>query len=324
MRGCLRIIVAFGCLSFCAPAVEAQPYPSKPIRIIVPVAPGGANDTITRAIGQRLAEAWSTTVIVENRVGGNTQIGAEHVSKAAPDGYTLLSSAERTFVVNQFLHSKLSYDPMKDFVPVSGLGLVNQILAVHPSLSAQTVQDLAVLAKAKPGALTYATNGPGSAPHLNMELLQRMADIQLTPIHYRGGAPSITDVVGGHVQMALLSVGLIEQPWKAGKLRALGVGSRQRLAQFPTLPTIAESGVPGFDAVSWFGLFAPAGTPQEIVVKLNGEIQRILADTSFRERFLAPSFFEPIAGGSEEFALFVRTEAAKWSRVIKEAGITAQ
>lgn len=324
MRAWLPAVIAFGLLSSCFSEVEAQSYPSKPIRIVVPVAPGGANDMLARAFGQRLAEAWGTAVVVENKPGGNTQLAAEYVSRATPDGHTLLSSAERTFVVNPFLYGKLSYDPVKGFVPVSGLGVINQILAVHPSFTAQTMQELIAHAKAHPGRLTYATNGPGSAPHLNMELLQHMAAISLVPVHYRGGAPSLADLIGGHLQIGLLSVGLVEQPWKAGQLRALGVGSKERLAQFPALPTIAESGVPGFSAASWFGLFAPAGTPQEIVLKLNTEAHRILNDTTFRERFLGPNFIEPIAGSPEQFASYVRTEAAKWSGVIREANIRAE
>jgi tripartite-type tricarboxylate transporter receptor subunit TctC len=196
------------------------------------------------------------------------------------------------------------------------------VLAVHPSAPYTSVGELIAAAKARPGTLNYATLGTGSSPHLNMEMLQHMAGVQLTPVHYKGGAPALTDVMGGHVPMIIISTTLSAKPYKAGQLKILGVGSAQRLAAFPEVPTIAESGLPGYEAVSWFGLFAPTGTPREVVNKINADVQRVLADPDFREKFLAPNHFEPITGSPGEFGEYVKREAEKWRRVVKAAKIT--
>jgi tripartite-type tricarboxylate transporter receptor subunit TctC len=321
MKTCLRALAMLACLALCPATMQAQTYPAKPVHLIVPYAAGGATDVIARAIGQRLSETWGQQVIIENKAGAGTQIGAEAVAKSAADGYTLLATAEATFVVNPYVYSKLPYDPVKDFVPVSGLGVLNQVLVVHPSLPVQSVGELIARAKAKPGELNYGTLGIGSSSHLNMEMFQSQAGVKLTSVHYRGGAPAMTDLIGGHIPMLFISVTLTAQPWKAGQIRALGVGSSQRLPQFPELPTVAESGLPGFSAVTWFGLFAPSGTPPEIVTKINTDVQRLLADPGFKEKFLDPNFFEPITGSPEQFAAYVQAEAAKWSKVIKEANL---
>jgi tripartite-type tricarboxylate transporter receptor subunit TctC len=303
-------------------SAQAQPYPSRPVRIVVPLPPGGATDAITRAVTPRLAEIWGQQIIIENKGGANTQIGTEVVAKAAPDGYTLLATAEATVAVNPFLYRNLSYEA-KDLVPISGLGIVTQTLTVHPSVPANTVAELIALAKAKPGALNYGTLGIGSSSHLNMLSFEAMAGIKLTPIHYRGGAPALTDVIGGHTQALFISVALMNQPWKAGQLKALGVGGDRRVALLPELPTIAESGLPGYQAVSWFGLFAPHGTPREIVHKINADVQRILTDASFQERFLIPNFYQAILGSPEQFADYVKAEQAKWGAIIRDAKLSA-
>jgi tripartite-type tricarboxylate transporter receptor subunit TctC len=307
-------------LALCSGAL-AQSFPSKPVHMVVPLAAGGAADTIARAVAQRLAETWNQQVLIENKAGANTQIGAQQVAKSAPDGYTLLASAETTFVVNPSLYSKLSYDPAKDFAPISGLGIINQALIVHPSVPATTVKELISLAKAKPGELTYGTFGIGSSGHLNMEMFQGMAGVTLRPVHYRGGAPALTDVMGGHTDALFISLGQMAQPWQAGQVRALAVGSRKRVAEFPQLPTVAESGLPGFEAASWFGLVAPSGTPPEIVRKINADVQRILTDAAFKEKFLVPNRYEPIIGSPEEFAAFMKADTEKWTKVIKDANV---
>jgi tripartite-type tricarboxylate transporter receptor subunit TctC len=263
----LAIIACFASLH-----AHAQSYPSKPVRVVVPLPAGGATDVITRAVSARLSDMWGQQIVIENKGGANTQIGAEAVAKAAPDGLTLLATSESTLAVNPFLYRKLAYDP-KDLIPVSGLGIITQALVVHPSVSAASVKDLIALAKAKPGELNYGTLGIGSSSHLNTLNFENQAGIRLTPVHYRGGAPALTDVIGGHTQALFISVTLMNQPWKAGQLRALGVGGAKRVPQFPDLPTIAESGLPGYEAVSWFGLFAPAGTPPDIVRKINADVQ---------------------------------------------------
>jgi tripartite-type tricarboxylate transporter receptor subunit TctC len=321
MTSCIRNLITLACLGLGLLPAQAQTYPAKPVRIVVPFAAGGATDVIARAIGQRLGEAWGQQVIVENKPGANTQLGAADVAKAAPDGYTLLATAEGTFVTNPVLYAKLPYDPVKDFVPVSGLGLITQVLVVNPAAPMRTVADLVALARTKPGELNYGTFGIGSASHLNMAMFEGMAGIKLAPVHYRGGAPAVTDVIGGHIPMLFVSVTLMAQPFKTGQLRALGVGGAKRLAQFPDLPTIAESGLPGFQAVSWFGLFAPAGTPNPIVAKVNADVQQILASAAFRQQFLDPNFYEPIPGTPEQFAEYVRTDAARWANALKDTTI---
>jgi tripartite-type tricarboxylate transporter receptor subunit TctC len=303
-------------------AALAQPFPSKVVKMVVAYAPGGATDVVTRAVAQRLSPMWGQPVIIENKPGANTNVAAAEVAKAPADGYTLLSTAESTFAVNPYVYATLPFDPVKDYVPVSGLGIIQQVLAVHPGAPYKSVGELIAAAKAQPGKLNYAAFGPGSSPHLNMEMFLHMAGVQMTAVHYKGGAPALTDVIGGHVPMIILSTTLTAKPYKAGQLRILGVGAKERLAAFPELPTIAESGLPGYEAVSWFGLFAPTGTPREVVNKVNADVQRVLADPDFREKFLAPNYFEPVGGSPAEFADYVKREAAKWKGVIQQARIS--
>jgi tripartite-type tricarboxylate transporter receptor subunit TctC len=317
----LALGLAFGSCT----GASAQSYPSKPIHIVVPFAPGGITDVIGRALGQRLSEAWGQQVVVENKPGGGTgQVGTDYVAKSAPDGYTLLVTADATFVTAPHTYSKLPYDALNDFVPITGLGISPQALIVHPSLPARTVSDLVELAKKKPGEINYGTFGIGSSGHLNIILIEGMTGTKFTPVHYRGAAPAITDVIGGHIQMIIVSIGLITQPWQAGNLKVLGFGSTTRLAQYPDVPTLAESGLPGYEAGSWYGLAAPKGTPPDIVAKLNAETQRIFNDPAFREKFLAPSFIFSIVSSPGEFADRIRRESAKWGKVIKDANVTVE
>ncbi len=311
-------------LGFAASAQPAPSYPAKPIRLVVPFAPGGITDILARALGQRLAEAWGQQVVVENRPGANSQVGAEVVARAAPDGYTLMVSADTTFVMNPHLYGKVAYDALADFVPVSGLGISPQALVVHPGVPAVDVNGLVGLARTKPGELNYGTFGIGSSGHLNIELLQSMTGTKFTAVHYKGAAPALTDVIGGHIQMMIVSIGLVTQPWQAGQLKVLGFGSTARIAQFPDVPTIAESGLPGYEAASWYGLVAPHGTPREIVDKLSAETRRIFGDATFREKFLAPNMIFSIAGSPEHFAARIRTDYVKWGKVIRDANVKVE
>jgi tripartite-type tricarboxylate transporter receptor subunit TctC len=303
-----------------APA-QTQGLPAKPIHIVVPYPAGGSVDIITRAVTQRLNAMWGQSVVIENKAGGGTQIGAEAVAKSAPDGATLFATGMETFAITPFMHSKLSYDPDKDFTPVSGLGLSNQFLVVPASSGLKSVRDLIAQAKAKPGDLQYGTIGLGGSSHINMVLFESMAGVKLTPIHFRGGAPLVTDLLGGHVPMSFLSGALVDQGIKAGKLRPIAIASKQRLPQYPNVPTVAESGVPGFEAVSWYGLWAPRATPREVVVRVNSDVQRVFADKDFREKFLEPNFLGSIEGNRDQFAAYIKAEAAKWSKVIKDANL---
>jgi tripartite-type tricarboxylate transporter receptor subunit TctC len=313
------VLLTLACL---APgAAAAQTYPTKPITILVPAAPGGVSDSLARAIGQRLGEAWGQQVVVENRGGANHQIGAASVAKAPPDGHMLMLGAETIFVINPTLYgSKLAYD-VKGFAPVTGLVRANQALLAHPSFAPNSVGELIALAKQKPGEISYATSGIGSAPHVNVALLESMADVKLLPVHYRGAAPALNDVVAGHVQLLSVAVSSALQPWRNGLVKMLGIGSAKRLPQISDVPTVAESGLPGYEAVTWFGLFTTAGTPREIIGKINAEVRQLFADAAFRERFVVPYMYETMTTSPEEFAAFVETETQRWSKVLRDANM---
>jgi tripartite-type tricarboxylate transporter receptor subunit TctC len=313
-------------LMVCIPpeVAAAQTYPAKPIHIIVPFAPGGITDVIARALGQRLSEAWKQQVVVENRPPGAGIVGVDAVAKAAPDGHTLLVAADANFVTAPHTYSKLPYDPFTDFAPITGLGISPQALIVHPSVPVRTFGELIEYGKRKPAELNYGTFGIGTSGHLNIVLLESLTGAKFTPVHYRGATPALTDTIAGHIQMMIVSIGLVAQPWQAGQLRVLGFGSTARIAQYPDVPTLAESGLPGYEAGSWYGLFAPAGTPRAIVDKLNAETQRIFTDPQFRERVLAPSFIDSIVSSPEAFAARIRADSAKWGKVIRESNIKAE
>jgi len=315
-----RMLVAFAAVALGAAAGQAQNYPSKPITIIVPAAPGGVTDMLARRLGPKLTEAWGQQVIVENRPGANNQLAAEYVAKAAADGHTILLGPEVTFVVNPFLYGKLPYDPEKDFAPIVGLIRINHALVVNPSLPVQNVKDLLDLARKKPGELNYGTFGVGSTGHLNMEMLQTLAGVKFTPVHYKGATPALTDVIAGHIPLMFISVGSAVPPAQAGHVKMLAIGGARRMAGLPDVPAVAET-VPGVEAVSWFALFAPSRTPPAVIAKINGEVRRIFDDRDFREKFLAPQFFEPIAGSPEELAAYLKSDTEKWRYVLRAANV---
>jgi len=320
----LRTCVALACLSLAATAAEAQTYPAKPITIIVPAAPGGVTDSLGRMLAQRFTETWGQQAVVENKPGANNQIAAEYVAKSPADGHTLLIGPEVTFVVNPSLYSKLSYDPVNDFTPITGLVTINHALIVNPSLPVDSVKDLIALAKSKPGTLNYGTFGVGSSGHLNMELLQALAGVKLQPVHYKGATPALTDVMAGHIQLMFISVGSAVPQWKAGKVKLIAVGAADRMPLLPEAPTVAESGLPGYEAQSWFGLFAPAGTPRDIVAKINGEVRRTFADPEFRKSFLDRQYFTSIVGTPEQLTEYLKSEEQKWGKVVRDAKVKAE
>jgi tripartite-type tricarboxylate transporter receptor subunit TctC len=303
---------------------QAQSFPARPITIIVTSAAGGVTDVVARAVGQRLSEAWGQQVIIENKGGAAHTIGAAAVAKAAPDGYTLMACESGTIVINPSIYAKgkLPYDAEKDFAPITGLTRYAQALITHPSVPAQNVKELIDLAKAKPGEINYGTAGIGSAPHMNIAMLESMAGIKLTPVHYRGAAPALNDLIGGHIKLMSVSTTLSLEPARAGRVKMLGVGSLKRLPQAPEMPTVAESGLPGYEAPGWLGLFAPAGTPREVVTKINAEVHKIVNDPAFREKFLTPQMFEPMTSAPEPFAELIRVETAKWAKVIRDANLS--
>jgi tripartite-type tricarboxylate transporter receptor subunit TctC len=319
----LAALVLLGCL-VAAGTARAQSYPARTITLTVTAAAGGVTDVVARALGQRLAEAWGQQVVIENKGGAAHVVGAQSVAKAAPDGYSLLVAEAGTFTINPTLYGKgkLPYDEETDFIPITGIVRINQALLGHPSLPAGTVRELIALAKERPGDLTYGTAGIGSAPHMNMVLFERMAGVKLQGVHYRGAAPALTDVMAGHVQLMSVSVSLALPALRAGQVKVFGIGSSKRLAGAADIPTVAESGLPGYEASTWFGLFATAGTPRAIVDKINAEVTNILADPQFREKFLAPQMFEPMASTPEAFADYIRAQTRKWAEVIRAQKLT--
>ena len=312
-----RAFLALICVVACAP--EAAAYPTRPITIIVPAAPGGVSDSLARAVGQRLSEAWGQQVIVENRGGANHQIGAAQVAKATPNGHMLMLGAETIFVINPSLHSRLPY-AVTDFAPVTGLVRANQALLAHAKFAPKSVGELIAFAKEKPGAISYGTSGVGSASHVNIALLESMAGVKLQAVHYRGMAPALNDVVAGHIQLTSVAVSSALQPWRNGMVKMLGIGSAQRLPDIREVPTVAES-VPGYEATTWFGLFTTAGTPRDVVLKINAEVQRLFNEEAFRKRFVEPLLYEVMTSSPERFDAFITAETTKWAKVIRDANL---
>jgi tripartite-type tricarboxylate transporter receptor subunit TctC len=302
-----------------APAV-AQPYPAKPVRFVLPYPPGGGSDTIGRPLAQKMGEGLGQQVVVENRGGASGNIGMEHVARSAPDGYTIVMALTAQLAVNPGLFRKLPYDPVRDFAPITLLGAGGYILVVHPSLPVKSVKELIALARARPGQIAYSSSGNGSGGHLAAELLNSMAGIRMLHVPYKGGGPALMDMIAGHVQL-LFSTQLASWPHvQSGRIRALAVSTAKRPASVPDLPTVAEAGVPGFDAGVWYGLLAPAGTPREIIMKLNGEIVRALNQPDYR-KLLVGNTIEPIGSPPEELARYIRSEIEKWSKVIRDANV---
>ena len=311
------------CNLFGAATALAQAYPTRSITFVVTAAAGGVTDVVARAVGQKLSESFGQQVIIENKGGAAHVTGAMAVAKAPPDGYTLMVAEAGLFTINPTLYGKgkIPYDEEKDFIPISGLVRINQALVAARDLPVRTVGDLIALAKHSPDKLTYGSAGIGSGPHMNITLLERMTGAKFTAVHYRGAAPALNDVIAGHINLMSVSVSLALPAHRAGQAKILGVGSAKRLAPVADLPTVAESGVPGYEAVTWFGLFAPAGTSHEIVMRLHAEVQRVFADPSFQAKFLAPQMFQPMTGSPEEFTTFIRDETQKWSKVVRDANL---
>ncbi len=295
-----------------------QEYPAKPIRIIIPGSPGGGQDIYARLIGNKLTEAWGQQIIIDNRAGAGGIIGSEAAAKAPADGYTLLTGHIGTLAVNPTLHPKLPYDPVKDFQPVTIIARVPSMLAVHPSLPVKSVSELISLARAKPGALTYGSP-VGGAGHLTTAYFALMAKIELLHVPYRGTAPALIDLMAGQITLVFTGIPGIVPYVNSGKLRALGISGSKRLAILPAVPTVAESGLPGYEVTQWWGLLAPAGTPRPVVMKLHEAIVRALQSADIRQRW-ADLATEPGDNTPEEFLAFIKSEIARWAPVIKAFG----
>ncbi|MGH8620039.1 MAG: Bug family tripartite tricarboxylate transporter substrate binding protein [Burkholderiales bacterium] len=303
-----------------AEAAVAQTYPSRPIRIVITFPAGGPSDTVVRPIAQRLAETWGQPVILDNRGGAGGVVGTEIVARAAPDGYNLLVGTAGGMAINPNLMAKLPYDPFRDFAPVCMLVINPQILVAHPALPANNVKELVALAKSKPGQLNFGSSGTGTATHLGMELLKLATGIDVVHVPYKGGAPAVTDLIAGQVQMIFVSMPSVMPHVQSGRLKALAVGSAKRVASAPDVPTVAETGYPGFEYANWNALFAPAGTPAAIVNKLNAEVVRILSDPALAQRLSAQGA-EPAPGSPEALGRWLRQDYDRWRKVIKTGGI---
>jgi len=316
----MRAAKLFGLLL--AVAMLASParaeYPDRTIRIVVPYPPGAFNDTLGRIVAQKLGEAWGVPAVVENRPGGGTLIGTDSVAKAPADGYTLLVVAF-PFAVNPSLYAKLPYDTVKDFAPLILAGQTPNLLVVNNDVPVHSVKELIDAAKAKPGSLSYGSTGSGSSNHLSMELFRLMTGTEIVHIPYKGSAPMVTDLLGGHVHVAFDNTPNVLPQVKAGKLRAIAITSATRHAMVPDVPTVAEAGVPGYEVGVWFGIVAPAGTPPAVLAKLNGELNRMLTVPDVKQKF-ADQGVDPVGGPPERFAEHIRVQIEKWSKVVKESG----
>jgi len=305
------------CLPF-AVAAQADSYPSRSIRIVVPFPPGGATDAAARLVASKMSEKWGQPVVIDNRAGAGGNVGSDIVAKSAPDGYTLVMGVTGSHAINTSLYSKMPYDPVADFVAISQVAVVPNVVVVHPSVPARTLAELVALAKREPGKLNYASLGNGTAAHLGMELLKSAAGMDITHVPYKGSAPAVTDLLAGQVQVMVDGLPSALQHVKAGKLRAIALTSLHRAPTLPDLPTIAET-YPGFYADAWSGLFAPKGTPAAIVNQLSTEVQRILRLPDVREK-LAALGAEPVGSTQAEFAAHVKREIDKWAKVVKTSG----
>ena len=325
MRAWLRTAAALLCLAAAASAAapaRAETYPAKPITIIVPASPGGVTDMLGRILAKRFITDWGAEAVVENKPGANNQIAAEYVAKQPGDGYTLFIGPETTFIVNPSLYAHLNYS-LADFTPITGLITLNHALILNPSVPANSVKELIALGKEKPAQLNYGTFGIGSSGHLNMELFKTMTGVNFVAVHYKGATPAMQDVIANHIQLMFVSVGSAVPQWKAGSVKFLAVGAPKRLKLLPEIPTIGET-VPGYVAVSWFGLFGPAGIPADVVAKINGEVRNAFADPDFQKNFLDAQYFESIVGSPQDLLDRIRTEEPKWHKVIEEAHIKVE
>jgi len=321
MKRALSVVAAslFAALGVVGDRAHAQTYPTKSIRLIVPFPPGGPADILSRAIGQKLTDSWGQQVVVDNRAGAGGTIGSDLAAKGTPDGYTLLMGFVGTHAINPSLYSKLPYDNVKSFEPVSLVATATIILVLHPSLPAKSVKELIALAKSKPGELTFGSPGNGTPQHLAGELFNTMAGVKMTHVPFKGAVPAINDLLGGRISLIFSSAPPALPHVATGRLRALAVTSGKRSSVSPDLPTVAESGLPGFEVINWYGVLAPARTPKPIVEKLNAEIAKIMKLPDVKER-LSSVGIETLGSTPAQFAAFMTDETAKWAKVVKFSG----
>lgn len=322
----MKRLVATALVAACALLsghAAAQNFPNKPVRMIVAFPPGGATDIVARIMSQKLSEMWGQQVFVDNRGGAAGTIGTDLMAKSPPDGYNLFMATMGNLTANTVLYHNLPFDVERDLAPVTLVVKVHFVMVAYPSFPPKTVQELIALAKAKPGEINYASSGTGGAPHLGGELFKSMAGVNLTHVPYKGSGPSFADLLGGQVSLTIDSLAQALPYIKSGRLRALAVTGANRAPMLPDVPTVAESGVPGYELTNWFGLVTRAGTPREIIHRVNADVVKVLQMPDVRERFLGMAL-DPVGDTPEQFGAYIKSETAKWAKVIKEAGITAE
>ena len=314
-----RFLVILFCCAFALSAASAQQYPARPVRFVVPFAPGGSVDTLARPVGPRLADAMGQQIVVDNRPGGNGDIGMLIVAKAPPDGYTIVLGYVANLAIAPSLYAKMPYAPLKDYAPITQVATSPNVLTAHPSVPARDLKELIALARSKSGAVNFASTGVASVGHLTGELLNSLAGMKMTHVPYKGGGQAIIDLVGGHVQVMFSGFSAAMPHIKSGKIRALAVTGARRSPALPEVPTIAEQGFPGVEATAWYGVLAPAGTPRPVVVRLHGELVKALRMPEVVQRLDALGF--EISGSTpEQFSAYMRTETAKWEKVVRASG----
>jgi tripartite-type tricarboxylate transporter receptor subunit TctC len=319
----IRILAVFLACALAAPAY-AQNFPSHTVKIVVPTSPGGATDAFSRALAPGLSETWGQPVFVENRPGANQIIGADYVSKSAPDGYTLLVSDASSFVMNPHLYKNLPYDGLRGFTPITVLVRFPWVIAVHPSIPANSFQEFVAYAKANPGKISYGSFGLGSSGHISVDYLKHLVGIDIVHVPYKGAGPAVTDLLAGQIQMMMVTPLLVEPHARGGRLRLIAAATASRIPGLPNLPTVAESGVPGYEAGTWFSLMGPAGMPRELIARIDADTMKILNDPAFRERYVTKQWFEVVGSRPDEFAVYLKSEYERWDRLIKLSGVSVE
>ena len=320
MRLTLRVLLL---LAACVGVTHAQTYPTKPVRIVVGFVAGGPSDLVARMVAQGLSERMGQQFVVENRPGATGTIGAELVAKAPPDGHALYLASQTTHAVAPALLPKVNYDSIKDFVTIVRVAHNPLLMVTHPSMPVRSFKDLVALARARPGQINFATGGIGSSPHMSMELIKSMTKIDIVPVHYKGDGAAIIDLLGGHMQLFTASIGTLLPHARSGKLRGLAVTSLKRSVMAPEFPTLNESGLAGFEVLTWFGILAPAGTPQQVVNRLNTEILQIVAQPAVRDQLLKMGF-EIVPNTPDQYAAFLKDEYARWGKVVRDLNLKAE
>ena len=302
----------------------AQQFPSRPVKIVVPTTPGGATDALSRSIGARLSEIWGQPVVVENKPGATQIIGGEYVAKSPPDGYTLIVSDAATFIMNPILHKTLPYDGLRAFTPITLLVRFPWVIAIHPSVPAGSFQEFVAYARTRPGAISYGSFGTGSSGHISVDYMKKLLGIDIVHIPYKGAGPAVTDLLSGQIQMMMVTPLLVEPHARAGKLKLIAAATPQRIPKLPDLPTVAESGVPGYEAGTWFALAGPAGMPREVTYAIYGEVKKVLSEPAFKDKYIEKQWFEVVADTPDEFAAFLQKDYQRWEKLIRLSGVKVE